>query len=56
MFEDNCSDLMHLSGEILLAELTNTAPSRQREFYPKEKTEVFGVSVTDMDSSVYTSP
>lgn len=34
---------MHLSGQIALAELTNTAVSRQGEFYPKEKTEVFGV-------------
>lgn len=65
MFEDSClayttmsscSVLMHLSGQILLAELKNTAVSRQHEFYPKEGTEVFGVSVTAVDSSVYTSP
>lgn len=50
-----CSALMHLFGQMPLAELTNTAVTRQHEFYPREKTEVFGVSVTGaVDSSVYT--
>lgn len=43
-----CSALMHLSGQMPLAELTNTAVTRQQEFYPREKTEVFGVSVTGL--------
>lgn len=48
---------MHLFGQMPLAELTNTAVTRQHEFYPREKTEVFGVSVTGaVDSSVYTWP
>lgn len=51
----SCSALMHLSGQILLAELTKSAVSRQREFYPKDKTEMFGVSITAVDSSVYIS-
>lgn len=48
------SALVHLSRQIPLAELTNTAVSRQHEFYPRRK-QVFGVSVTAVDSSVYTS-